>query len=150
MVTSFNNITINNSNNNINYKKNLLCTGCDNKFSNDIDFNFHIKVCVHLFMKNNDINIDNDKLYLLIQLLTLYNYFIPTRNINLIKIKNRNIIDKNVLKYCNDIDLYLNDNNSNLLDLLSNIFEINIDLLNIIVKLYMKFKSQLIINFRMY
>ena len=52
MVTSFNNITINNSNNNINYKKNLLCTGCDNKFSNDIDFNFHIKVCVHLFMKN--------------------------------------------------------------------------------------------------
>jgi hypothetical protein len=146
-MTKFNTLFKNNNiNNNLNYQ----CEGCLHIFNNKIDHTFHSNVCLHLYMKKNDICINNEQLNTIIQLLTLYNYFISTNNIKLLKQKNKNINDNNILQYCDYIDDRLYNNNSNILEILSKIFNIELDVLQLIVKHYIYFKSNLMNQLKMY
>ena len=151
-MTKYNTVFINNNinNNNNNNMLNYQCDGCLHTFFNNHDYTFHSNVCLYLYMKNNEIYVDNEKLNKIIQLLTLYNYFIQTNNTCLLKKKNKNITDNNILQYCTDIDNKLYNNNSNILDILSTIFNIELDVLQLIVKHYIYFKSNLMKKLKMY
>jgi hypothetical protein len=136
-----------------------ICDCCDTTFNNVKSFEFHKKICIYKNIHNDlSIVIDKNKIKDIVNIsniLLLYNsdkiYYPISKELLLKSALHRKVIDNDVNDIINSIIFIINDSNNNiyeydkLISIVSNITNINVNIIQQINNIYIKCLSYITI-----